>query len=244
MLSAQLLALGMGGGSQAKRPPVRPIASAASAKIEVERKFAAGDPAELSRVVTANGGTVLGEKRFHDQYWDTPQCDLTRRDTWLRRRDQQWELKLPVEEAAKRSGGERSIFREVEGSAAVAEALAPLLPGWDGAVPVEPDADLEPRLRALKLVPFAELGTVRSKYKIGQGSIDADIASFGHSVVEIEVMCSTQEEVPAAEDEIGRIASLIGAKPLDGTTGGKLETYIRRFCPDVLAQLQEVGVLR
>lgn len=215
-----------------------------TASIEVERKFAAGDPAELQRLVTANGGTVLGEKRFHDQYWDTPQCDLTRRDTWLRRRDKQWELKLPVEEVAKRSGGERTIFTEVEGSAAVAEALASLLAGWDGDVPVESDADLEPRLRALKLVPFAELGTVRSKYKMGQGSIDADIASFGHSVVEIEVMCSSQDEVPAAEEEIERIASLIGAKPLDGTTGGKLETYIRKFCPDVLARLQEVGVLR
>ena len=47
----------------------------------------------------------------------------------------------------------------------------------------------------------------------------------------------------AAEAEIERVASLIDAQPLDTASGGKLETYIRRFCPDVLAQLLEAGVL-
>ena len=48
--------------------------------------------------------------------------------------------------------------------------------------------------------------------------------------------------MPAAEDEIERVANLVGATPLTAS-GGKLETYIRRFCPDVLAQLLEAGVL-
>jgi hypothetical protein len=73
----------------------------AAARIEVERKFQAPDSG-LTLAVLAAGGSLLGEKRFSDAYWDTPECELTRSDTWLRVRrmeadeEGQWELKLPV----------------------------------------------------------------------------------------------------------------------------------------------------
>ena len=56
-------------------------------------------------------------------------------------------------------------------------------------------------------------------------------------------MCTSPEEVAAAEAEIERVAALIDARPLDTGSGGKLETYIRRLCPNVLTQLLEAGVL-
>ena len=46
-----------------------------------------------------------------------------------------------------------------------------------------------------------------------------------------------------AEAEIERVAALLEARPLPKGTGGKLETYIRRFCPEVLTQLVDAGVL-
>lgn len=73
----------------------------AAPRIEVERKFQAPEGG-VTPAVLAAGGTFLGEKRFSDAYWDTPECDLTRTDTWLRVRrmqadhEGQWELKLPV----------------------------------------------------------------------------------------------------------------------------------------------------
>ena len=87
---------------------------ASTAAIEVERKFAAGDPSALRQRVEASGGRVLGEAAFNDQYWDSAQCTLTRRDTWLRRRRDQWELKVPIV-GSRRSGGETTSFREIEG---------------------------------------------------------------------------------------------------------------------------------
>jgi len=130
--------------------------------IEVERKFAPPDLVQLARRVEELGGKRVSEASFTDVYFDTPDCALTRRDIWLRRRDDEWELKLPVEAKplppsplppplplplssllqpppsprpwptpspppppqadAKRSGGERTVFREVEGAAAVNEA--------------------------------------------------------------------------------------------------------------------------
>lgn len=223
--------------------PLRTRMMAGTAAIEVEKKFAAGDPSALRQQVEASSGKTLGEISFHDEYWDTAECVLTRRDTWLRRREQQWELKIPVA-GSQRSGGETSTFTEIEGAPAVGAALATLLADWDGANERLTGEELEARLRAAQLTPFAAFGTVRSKYKLGGCSIDADVASFGHSVVEIEVMCAAADEVAAAESEIARVATLIDARPLDASSGGKLETFIRRFCPAVLAQLVEVGVLK
>ena len=81
-----------------------------SAPIEVERKFEPEDAAQLRARIEQNGGALLGEKSFTDIYYDTAECSLTRRDMWLRSRDGAWELKLPVEEDARRSGGERTVF--------------------------------------------------------------------------------------------------------------------------------------
>lgn len=36
---------------------------------------------------------------------------------------------------------------------------------------------------------------VRTRLRVGGASVDADEASFGHSVVEVEVMCGSAEEV-------------------------------------------------
>ena len=208
--------------------------------IEVEKKFAApSDHAALEAAVVAEGGTHLGTKSFTDVYYDTAGCSLTRRDMWLRCRDGAWELKLPVEEDARRSGGERTVFTEVEGEEAVAKALQSLLP-----VAEAPQTPLAELLASAQVSPFAEFSTSRSKWTMGSASIDADVASFGHAVMEIEVMCSSQAEVAAAEAEIARVADLLGAQPLSKGSGGKLETYIRRHCPSVLEQLVEAGVLR
>lgn len=38
----------------------------------------------------------VGQRRFHDQYFDTPDFHLTLRDMWLRKRKGCWELKCPT----------------------------------------------------------------------------------------------------------------------------------------------------
>ena len=222
---------------------------AMGAPIEVERKFE--PPAsieELDRKVTANGGEKRGAKSFKDVYWDTLGCSLTRRDTWLRCRSQgnrqQWELKVPVGDA-NRSGGERTVFREVEGTEQVDEALRSLLSSELASAPphTAPQETLEEMLARIGVQPFAEFETTRTQWQLGTCSLDADVASFGHAVMEIEVMCTSADDVARAEADIQETAALVGARPL-GKLGGKLETYIRRHCPDVLTQLVDAGVLR
>ena len=224
------------------RVPLRRVA-AARMSIEVERKFEATDAAALpSCDGRASAARFAGEVSFTDAYWDNAGCTLTRRDTWLRQREGKWEIKIPLGDPGDRSGasgGERTVFREVEGEAAVRTALESLLDGGalDGA------GDLEAALRAAAFAPFVTFGTKRSKFRVGECAIDADVASFGHSVVEVEVMCESEAAVPEAESAIARVAGELQLVPLQNT-GGKLETCIRREAPAVLAALVEEGILK
>ena len=200
------------------------------------------DAAALPSRVAALGGTLAGEVSFTDAYWDNAGCTLTRRDTWLRQREGKWEIKIPLGDPGDRSGasgGERTVFREVEGEAAVRAALESLLDG--GALAGA--GDLEATLRAAAFAPFVTFGTKRSKFRVGECAIDADVASFGHSVVEVEVMCESEAAVPEAEAAIARVAGELQLVPLQNT-GGKLETCIRREAPAVLAALVEEGILK
>ena len=66
-------------------------------QIEVERKYGAGDGVEaIARRVADLGGSEIGSVTFTDTYYDTPECALTANDVWLRRRDDRWEIKVPI----------------------------------------------------------------------------------------------------------------------------------------------------
>ena len=102
--------------------------------------------------------------------------------------------------------------------------------------------DIDDTLRDATLAPFADFATTRSKFALGGCSIDADTASFGHAVMEIEVLCADASGVQAAEAEIARVADLVGAKPL---AQARWAASLRRTSggPKVLQALVEEGIL-
>jgi len=209
------------------------------AQIEVERKFVAPSALELQSKVATLGGKLLGESTIVDRYYDTKACDLSRRDIWLRKRGGTWELKVPPKEApAARSGGERTNFEEVIGGPAACARLAAELP-----VLFKSDYDIETVLLRAECAVFAEFETTRTTFQLGECLVDLDVASFGHSVMEIEQIVTTVDEIPAAHDAIEAVARDLDAVPFQGNSGGKLEVYIRKFCPQVLAILTEYGIL-
>ena len=237
-------------------------------QIEVERKYGAGDGVEaIARRVADLGGSEIGSVTFTDTYYDTPECALTANDVWLRRRDDRWEIKVPIPGDARRSGGERSVFREVEGAAGCLAELREVLAAADSSE--EPprkgrsendvfeadaddlrrceDADDDERMRrfvaARSVAPFASFATTRAKFSLDGAAIDVDSASFGHTVVEVEVLCGAAGEVPAAEALVRAVAEKLALEDV-GATGGKLETYLRRNCPKHLETLVAKGILR
>ena len=235
--------------------------SPAPDQIEVERKYSAGDGVEaIARRVADLGGSEIGSVVFTDTYYDTPTCALTANDVWLRRRDDRWELKVPIPGDARRSGGERSVFREVEGAAGCLDELGKVLGTEtraalrtgrsetgeardDDRAEKDGDENLRRFMAERTVVPFASFTTTRAKFFLDGAAIDVDSASFGHTVVEVEVLCGDAGEVPAAEALVRAVAAKLALTDV-GATGGKLETYLRRNCPKHLETLVERGILQ
>ena len=203
--------------------------------IEVERKYDASVVSvdALTKTVESLGGETKGVVTFTDVYYDTPDASLAAKDTWLRARDGAWEIKVPLnqgDDTAPRSGGERSVFREVEGPGACLHELNAAL-----GVPRVPtqlanedaEAALIAAMKTLDVHPFAKFTTERAKFALDGANVDVDAASFGHGVCEVEVLCAYESQVPDAEAKISYVAQRLGLTPLSDS-GGKLETYIRR----------------
>ena len=203
--------------------------------IEVERKYDASVVSvdALTQTVESLGGETKGVVTFTDVYYDTPDASLAAKDTWLRARDGAWEIKVPLnqgDDTAPRSGGERSVFREVEGPGACLHELNAAL-----GVPRVPtklanedaEAALIAAMKTLDVHPFAKFTTERAKFALDGANVDVDAASFGHGVCEVEVLCAYESQVPDAEAKIAYVAQRLGLTPLKDS-GGKLETYIRR----------------
>jgi len=108
----------------------------------------------------------------------------------------------------------------------------------------EKDFELEGVLERAECVKFAEFETSRLKLKLDDCSLDIDSASFGYDVLEIERIVRTTDDIQAAHAKIARVADQLGVTPFDDNTGGKLETYIRRFCPQVLQILIDTNILK
>ena len=208
--------------------------------IEVERKYDASVVSvdALTKTVESLGGETKGVVTFTDVYYDTPDASLAAKDTWLRARDGAWEIKVPLnqgDDTAPRSGGERSVFREVEGPGACLHELNAALLGAPPANDVDAartnDLDAEAALiaamKTLDVRPFAKFTTERAKFALDGANVDVDAASFGHGVCEVEVLCAYESQVPDAEAKIAYVAQRLGLTPLSDS-GGKLETYIRR----------------
>jgi adenylate cyclase class IV len=205
--------------------------------IEVERKYDASVVSvdALTQTVESLGGETKGVVTFTDVYYDTPDASLAAKDTWLRARDGAWEIKVPLsqgDDTARRSGGERSVFREVEGPGACLHELNAARSGCRGC---RRQRGKRPRCRGgahrrdedAGRAPFAKFTTERAKFALDGANVDVDAASFGHGVCEVEVLCAYESQVPDAEAKISYVAQRLGLTPLKDS-GGKLETYIRR----------------
>ena len=240
------------------------------AAIEVEKKFTAPDCAWLAKCVKETGGTDIGKKSFTDVYYDTAACVLTRKDIWLRCRDGAWELKLPVEEECAhfltktehllirmRKSAVRShlafVVARVDLVASApfsgrSKAKAPSLkPCGRCCLACRASSARRRSQRCWLLLRQLRLRSSRRPAPSGSSAkhrLTRTLPRFVTRCLRSRSWSPSTAEIPSAEEEIARVAALLGAAPLSGAMGGKLETYIRQYCPTVLAQLIDAGVLR
>ncbi len=190
--------------------------------IEVEKKFRlkAGDEERLIA-----GAEKVSEKSMTDCYYDLPDYSLTKKDWWLRRRDDRWELKIAVHDRKLRKRNEDQ-YDELEDEGKIREALALSL-----------KVDLLSGLVEAGYVPFATIQTTRRKYRRDGFTIDLDTMDFGYEICEIEKMVHEREQADQAVEQILQFAQKLG---LDhGTVRGKVLEYLFRKAPEHYKTLDE-----
>lgn len=206
--------------------------------VEVEAKFSADNLEKVKTAISARGGQLVGEQVFTDVYWDAPGCGLTENDWWLRCRAGRWELKMPAGDG----GQETTAYREVTLPSEIVEELTRagfLRPMASISKAFFLDARV---LKAAGFEVFASFRTNRTKYRIGQHTVDIDQASFGHEVVEVEVISGSEAaEIAAAGESVVALAQSLGVSN-EGESGrlvkGKLAEYILKNCPKQLKVLR------
>ncbi|CAL8292169.1 unnamed protein product [Lota lota] len=238
--------------------------------VEVEQKFVcdAGTRKTLEEI----GAVCIGQREFHDQYFDTPDFDLTLRDIWLRKRKDSWELKCPTA-AGKTEGtsGEQRVeaspcsrYKEITSLPEIKFKVKEVLKHCaDGSINMDPLPDrlvMAERVNheeqggpegfcaswagELNLLCFAEFTTARRSFTLEEEGvqIDLDQADFGYSVGEIEVLVPDGQDVGSALEKIERVALKLGLTR-NLRVEGKMHVYLRRYCPEHYAKLQRAHIL-
>jgi len=206
---------------------------------EVERKFTL-QSCDAERIRGDDSFLACGTKTIVDEYYDNRSLTLTTKDTWLRHRGENWELKVPAMVDA--SG--ITQYQEICGVAGVAEHLS---------VNLDSEDLFSLALDRQGFQVFAEIRTTREMFRKQGLEIVLDSTDFGYCVGEVEILVSRREDIDAAADKIlkflkvhGLTDSDICSEPAGHTkqAAGKVDTYLRTYRPDHYQALVTAGVVK
>jgi thiamine-triphosphatase len=185
--------------------------------IEVEKKF---QPTEEQTRKLTEGLSLLADKKVVDVYYDTPQFDFAKKSIWLRKRDNEWELKAYAE---KKSGPHSDSAEEITDEKEIIKYL-----GYDGFGSVD-------ELANKHLNILAPIVTERKKYIRDGFNIDFDITDFGLVKTDIELMVDSVSEISAANQKIAAFAEKFGLTEVDLSI--KPAEYLRLLKPEIYKEI-------
>ncbi len=196
-------------------------------QIEIEKKF---HPSEEQLARLLEGAEHKGEKISKDTYYDTAEYTLTTKDRWLRKRNDDFELKISLNPDGNRTEDQ---YREVTDMAEIRRELG-----------LPEEGELERLLAERGIVPFGSWTTRRQRYVKEGFAIDVDDVDFGtfrHSVVEIELIVSDTSLITEASARILAFAQRHGLNM--ERIPGKATVYLQRERPEHLAALRAAQVV-
>lgn len=196
--------------------------------IEIEKKFVIDNKIKSRIVLDAE---FVCRKILNDTYYDDTFFSLTKKDMWLRLRNDRFELKIPADITDK---GAINQYKELEDERLIKQILK--LSGSES---------LTHALPANNYNPFCILTTTREKYKKGKFLIDIDTVyadNFNYSIAEIELMIKKKSQMKTALDQMRLFMreNNISENPVRG----KVIEYIRQNNPLHYELLLTSGVIK
>lgn len=191
--------------------------------IEIELKFqVSGEDREKLRT----GATFKKRKVNIDVYYDTANFALVATDIWLRKRNGQFELKLP------RAGNDKSStsYEEIESNDEITKHFS-----------FDPTLDLETSLQKNGYLPFATFRTERETYERDGVTLEFDSTVFDQDeknpfvMVEAEIMVPNEADLIAEKNKLRTKVSEFGVELRTG--GGKGGEYFKRYQPEVYKRI-------
>lgn len=216
-----------------------------SSSIEIERKFLLTAPIKqrlLSLSSLSSRGRELEKIQFRDQYFDQ---QLALRNVWLRTRNGQWELKIPLQSDAGNSNSRNaSIFKEIAGYEQVSKALLEHRHDMTSYTDIN---DLLKSASSSSLC-YAVLDTERTQFSIPWQSHSVNITldeckcpdedgnQFHVSVGELEILVSREEDINKATGVLDDLVNDLRVKQVEDKEG-KLLKYLKEFKPSLYKNL-------
>lgn len=201
--------------------------------IEVEKRFV--NLTDDNKAALTTGAELVKNKINVDTYYDKDDYSLTSSDRWLRRRNDRFELKVPIG-----AGGTKTaitqVYRELETDPEIYEELG-----------IPRTSILEEDLAKAGFKSYMTSRTSRGSYRNRDFNIDVDQSTydgvdFTYNGVDIEIMVETEADIPTATQKIldfaGQCGLVIDTNPL-----GKNGIFIKNVRPDHYKALVEAGVL-
>lgn len=238
--------------------------------VEVERKFICTD--ETLKVLEKTG-VCVGQREFHDQYFDTADFDLTLQDFWLRNRKGCWELKCPVtlSEAAQANRGQSKAealctrYREITDLAKIQQRVREVLRDSGSPQPAKKAKKTTEALGSqsqtiaadgsktlgdqtwpsgLNLKCFAEFTTVRRSFTLEEDGVQVDLDQADFGYSVGEIEVLVTE----GGDVQSALEKIEKAAEKLGLTGnqkipGKMDVYLQRNLPKHYEALQKAHIL-
>lgn len=195
--------------------------------IEVEKKFILTKEDESKLI---NNAVFIGKKEFTDIYYDNKDYYLTKQDIWLRKRENRYELKIPLNVSIQDRISDQ--YQELETEEEIIEYLK-----------LNKNIDLANALLEKGYVPFCEIITKREKYKHGEYGIDIDSMDFGYQITEIELMIGNISEIEKATQQIITFAKSLGLST-EKQIRGKVVEYLYRKNPEHFQTLIDAEVIK
>ena len=159
---------------------------------EIEMKFVVPD--DYARVLESVHATLVSEILLEDTYFDTDQFDLLKQDIWLRKRGDQWELKIPLGDNF--TGG-LTQYREVEGLENVEIEIKKAI-----------------NTRPEELDVLVKVSSTRENWKLEKFNIVIDrLVEDGWTIGEIELMNNSSDNVVDSKNKIEALGKKLGFKP-------------------------------